>query len=427
MKRIKWDTLLKIKNLTTLIALATIPQYLFASTAKVTFLKGSANALVNGKSVPLKMGSAITENTEVETQDKSVIKVKLPDNSQLTVGPKSKIVIEKFRNKNDPSLVSVASGLLRSSVPHEDNENTKMLIKTKSAVMGVRGTELQTIYNPKNNVASTITFTGNVAMAKLPPNANPSSMLASLNKDAVSIKAGQVSITNMSKGFSITPPTKMSPVQFNSLKRNDTFTESKEKSADNNKKVVPPGLSVKKAAPEPPKLEQTLGVQETPKNDIPAVANIPAANDGPAAGGYVDLNTGLYVPPPEGSTFDPNTGVYVPNESVGKVDPETGAFLTTEGTTLSDDGEFKDSKTGETKADIPSVSKGLNEGEGPQEFASNTPSGPQDPGPKPIPNPVPPGGPLPLLPSILDTSPTKDALSSVVKTHANVTIKINLK
>ena len=41
-----------------------------------------------------------------------------------------------------------------------------MIVKTRSAVMGVRGTKFQATYNPANKNTSLITVEGKVAMVK---------------------------------------------------------------------------------------------------------------------------------------------------------------------------------------------------------------------------------------------------------------------
>ncbi len=328
----------------------------FSSTAKIVLAKGKVFGIKDGKSTPLKRGDSVAEYTSIKTEPKSVARVKLPDNSNLTVGPRSEILIEKFKTNKDPSLISVVGGMVRSSVPKEINQDTKMLIKTKSAVMGIRGTELQVIYNPVNQVSSTITFSGLVAMAEAPPRGRIADFMKNLAASPHNIGPGQISTTNMKAGFKVTPPTKLSPVQFEALKRNDTFKEAKVKVADNSKKIVPPGLNTKKAAPAAEEIEKKLNVEVSAEqsSEIQNSSDAPK-KDAPLAGGFVDLKTGLYVPPPPGSTFDANAGVYVPSEDLGKIDPETGDLVLTEGTEIADDGTVVDTETGEAKEGVAQI------------------------------------------------------------------------
>jgi hypothetical protein len=54
----------------------------------------------------------------------------------------------------------------------------------------------------------------------------------------------------------------------------------------------------------------------------------------PRAGGFLDLASGRYVPPPAGSSFDANTGVFVPPRAMGSVDPSTGMYVPPKGVDL---------------------------------------------------------------------------------------------
>ena len=58
------------------------------------------------------------------------------------------------------------------------------------------------------------------------------------------------------------------------------------------------------------------------------------------AGGFIDVNTGNYLPPPKDSTFDPVSNVFIPPASSGRFDPSTGNFIPPEGFTLDDSGQL---------------------------------------------------------------------------------------
>jgi hypothetical protein len=54
----------------------------------------------------------------------------------------------------------------------------------------------------------------------------------------------------------------------------------------------------------------------------------------PPAGGFIDINTGIYIAPPEGSTFDANAGVFVPPPNMGTFDMDSGGYVPPEGLVL---------------------------------------------------------------------------------------------
>lgn len=351
-----------------LLLLILFSQSAYCIVAKVTLVKGKVYAIKGDKKVLLKKGAVVTENTTIESSLKSIARIKLPDNSQVTIAPKSTLAIEKFKQAKKPSLVSLASGAVRALVPPEKNKNTKMVIKTKSAVMGIRGTDMEVIYNPENNISSTITFHGDVAMAPVPEIPNLKSIMANIDENSQSVKKGEISTTHLGKSITIKPATKLSPIQFEGLRKNETFEDAKEKTATNSKKIIPPGLSVKKVIPAVEGIESKLGLSEEEvsiteeEESNPEIDSDSTSKKGkPVAGGFIDIKTALYIPPPPGSAFDPNAGVFIPSEEMGKVDPETGEFLLVDGIKISPEGEILDTQTGEVREDIVKINFDISE------------------------------------------------------------------
>ena len=80
--------------------------------AKVIILKGKAvYKLKGGKSQSLTKGMRVPEGATVATSKKSFIKLLFTDNSQVSLGPKSQMTINKFR-KGKPGVLSVFKGHL---------------------------------------------------------------------------------------------------------------------------------------------------------------------------------------------------------------------------------------------------------------------------------------------------------------------------
>src|SRR5690606_13003721 len=66
-----------------------------------------------------------------------------------------------------PGLVSLLKGKMRSQIVPDNTNNDKYIIRTRTAAMGVRGTDFQSTFNPENRATSLVTFKGQVAMARL--------------------------------------------------------------------------------------------------------------------------------------------------------------------------------------------------------------------------------------------------------------------
>lgn len=349
--------------------------------AKVIILKGEAQEFpVEGSPRVLKRGDWVAEGSTVRSKSRSFVKLLFIDKSQMNIGPESEMKIKEFP-RNKAGIINLLKGKVRAKVTKNymdiDKKKSKLFIKTKTAAMGVRGTDFQVIYNPKNDVTSLVTFEGAVAMAKIDDSIkdnriNQNVLESALNKrEAVIVKQGQYSgAIPGQKRVSI--PVKISPTQLESLKS----TEPGVSSSDSPRKpasvepteskrvvrsIVPPGLDAKSVAgvnagTVEKALSDSVGkniAEKVMANTTARIDNI--RNEGPPpegfvdnstgayappAGGFVDDKTGLYVPPTEGSAFDPNAGVYIPPPEVGTVDTDTGGYVPPEGYKLVDNGEF---------------------------------------------------------------------------------------
>ncbi len=367
--------------------------------AKVIILKGNVFSLVEGKKPrKLKRGDWLPEGSLVKTSARSFTKLLFVDKSQMNLGPESEMQIETFP-KDQAGIINLIQGKVRSKVTKNymniDKKGSKLFIKTKTAAMGVRGTDFQVIFNPRNAVTSLVTFEGAVAMARLDElssgqRLSQQALDATLNRrEAVMVRQGQYSGA-MPNQKRVSIPVKISPSQLESLKNTDPSVSQSEKrkpaSVGGEKKkvvrsIVPKGLDPKKVAEVnnntiDKALSEGIGTQaaqavvEQTQEKIQATRNEGPPPEGfvdtatgayaPPAGGYVDEKTGLYVPPAEGSTFDPNAGVYIPSPEVGSVDAETGSYVPPEGYQLVDSGELVPVEDGRGPASVDGTTTTVN-------------------------------------------------------------------
>ena len=321
-----------------------------AQTAKVLMVRGDVTALRPGDkaAIKVKKGQNLPEDTSVLTGDKSVVRLKFADKSSMNLGPKSKVVVTKMPEKK-PNMINLLTGAIKAEVNKKSNKPTanKMLIKTRSAVMGVRGTKFQAGFNPTNGNTSLVTVEGKVAMVKkkavekkivkevvkekvidesgkevvkevvkekavtVVEAVDPEKELEMLDKaletskDAVEVPAGRFAgVSEAAKDSTPTAPTKIAPAQYNALA----------KSMDSEKKA------------------EDVFTDKELEQAAKASADTAGAV-GQKAGGFVDFNTGIYVPPPKGSKKDNKTGVYIAKD-VGKVDEKTGDYIPPKGVKL---------------------------------------------------------------------------------------------
>ena len=374
--------------------------------AKAIILKGNVsevfmNDLGKKETRTLKRGDNVHEGAQISCDKSGFVKLLFFDKSQMMVSPGSSIEIKSFTKKK-AGMISLLKGKIRSKVTKDrmkiDQEDTsKLFIKTKTAAMGVRGTDFQVIYNPNNDVTSLLTFEGAVAMAKIDSTMDSNrlgqdALESQLNSEqAVMVRRGQYS--GSTPGVNrVSLPVKISPAQLEVLRGKNEASVKKESPKKKSNQVVrstvPPGLNPKKVATKKDAIIQKmagdkLGVTskdlksdklndkyfENIKSEVPpeGVVNAKTGEHAPPAGGFIDSKTGLYIPPGKGDAFDPEAGVYVPGPEVGSIDSQTGDYVAPEGTQLADNGSLikvsSDGGRGPASVGATTVVKNVNKNE----------------------------------------------------------------
>lgn len=323
--------------------------------ATVVVLRGKAKT-GDGKALAEKQ--KVEPGTSVITETGSFVRLLFADNTQLNVGPNTTMKIEASK-PGEASLVDLVGGQIRAKVAKDllkkdgGPAKEKMVIKTKTAAMGIRGTDFNVSFNRENNITALITFEGAVAMAKMDPGmGNPMAALQA-GSGVQTVGAGQFSGADPAQPQA-SIPVKISPAQLESMKSNDTFAQNTttEKAAAA-ASPMPPGIDPKVFASGADKVLGEAVSKIAGESNMQAAAK-EAGKDGagqskappegflnkatgeyaPRAGGFIDLASGRYVPPPPGSAFDSNTGVFTPPKAMGAFDPATGAYVAPKGVTL---------------------------------------------------------------------------------------------
>lgn len=301
------------------------PSIIYANFGQVIMLKGKATKLVpkSHSAQNINMNDRLPEDTSIVTSDSSVVKVKLQNHTIMTIGPNSKIVLTEIP-RSEQNVIKMFGGQLRSQVEKtlgKKSEN-RLIIKTPTAAMGVRGTDFSIVFNPENKVTSLVTIDGNVAMAKIDEHKliNEKTGKISTNsdlldktlkdeKEVVQVVEGRYAGL-LPEHDKITLPVKIAPEQIKALQET---TEIKKDEV--NYEALKEELHIKEAPPE-------------------GVNNVKTDEFAMKSGGFIDFKTGLYVPPPENAKFDQESKTYKMPETFGKVDEKTGDYKAPEGFTL---------------------------------------------------------------------------------------------
>jgi hypothetical protein len=304
-----WAFLFLLNLFTAKIILASEP------VGKVSYLRGSAFA--NDQKIELNQEIFVAD--KIKTEKKSVVKIKLIDESTIIVAPSSSVNIDEINQKTKASLISVLKGSLRAVVPKKVKKNklNKLVIKSPMAAFGVRGTDFLVGHNKTNS--HIITFSGLVKVTSLDSiKRNLKGINKILEKSGTLISKGEFSsIKKGDKNF--TRPIKINRTQFFALRRNDQF-------------------SFNKKTKQKPKVK--LHPKSFPKQKIQEVKAPTPVEQGRLPGGYVEINTGTYISPdPKTSKYDPVNKVFIPGKEQGQLNSISGEFEPTKDLKKHKDGE----------------------------------------------------------------------------------------
>lgn len=186
--------------------------------AKVQIVKGQLQRISKiGDTELLKEGSMVFSSDTVRTSQDGGCKIQLlKDGSVITLGPATQIIASDMKkNSENPSTLDVSYGRVRSLISKSNAGKIKLILKTRSATMGVRGTEFETSVNPQTGTTSNLTFDGEVAMAKTPKMDPP-------------ISESQARALNASEKFA-TPPPSFNPSQVAMVARAQVAMETQMK------------------------------------------------------------------------------------------------------------------------------------------------------------------------------------------------------
>lgn len=292
--------------------------------AKAIMTRGNVTVLMPGEleAVNLKKGMMLKKDSSVLVSGKGFARIKFINDSLVTLGPDSKMIVE-MDTKTETSLVNLVTGKIRAAVKKKSDkpQDKRFLVKTTAAVMGVRGTEFQVTFNPKSLRSSLLTYEGRVdfkkqeledlkAGSKKSLEQTIAQVQAQLEKNPEPVRKGD--FTNVALGSKASiKPVKINPAQFALLKKDESLGAEKVE------------LSKKE------KQELKKEVAELEKEFKADLAKKGVDTSKLHSMGFIDSETGFYVPPADAKSLigKVNTnGEYLPPAGV-KVDPKKGLVL----------------------------------------------------------------------------------------------------
>lgn len=108
---------------------------------EVRQFRGKAFRLSEGKRKQIADGMQFYKSDLLQTEEKSIVRLQLVDDTVMTVGPNSEIKFEEFdfKSKSERRIHSFIRGQIAGQVKHKAAPGD-IQIRTDNAIMGVRGT-----------------------------------------------------------------------------------------------------------------------------------------------------------------------------------------------------------------------------------------------------------------------------------------------
>lgn len=165
-------------------------------------VKGDIKVInLKNETVAAKVGSKILPGETVSSGADARAKIVMSDRNVINVSPESKLKIEKYENDAKTGQKNVEMNLIEGKVRNNveqkyDGDKQKFIIKTPTAVAGVRGTQFLTSFNPQTRVTQVVTLMGAVHLA---------SVTNGVTGGSVMVKKGQM--TTVNAGQSPSAPT----------------------------------------------------------------------------------------------------------------------------------------------------------------------------------------------------------------------------
>lgn len=181
-----------------------------------------------------KVGAKIYEGDTVVTGADSRAKIVMSDRNVINVNPDTKLQIAKYENDAASGKKNVEMNLLQGKVRNNveqtyDGEKSKFLIKTPTAVAGVRGTQFLAGFNPVTQMTSIVTFKGAVSLASISPSGQ-------IIGTPVLVKKGET--TNAAGGAAPEAPKLMPKEEAKKLDQETAAVSAPTKESANNRDVA---------------------------------------------------------------------------------------------------------------------------------------------------------------------------------------------
>lgn len=306
----------------------------------------------------LRESDKVREFSTIETGANGVVTLKLPDQTQVTLGRDTRLVLNQAR-AGAPTVLVLNYGRMR--VQAESPEDGELFVGTPEGVMATGGAEFHVFRYEENQVVSLLVYSGSVNFNR---NHEGAKLRQALREYFVSETAGPMfergrdgeiefnrdTTTSQRRRYriqallaqpearvvpaghfsSLLPslemalvPQRISPAQLNALFAN------RELNRPDQEDLRPLSEEALRVAPTIP----WGGAQARPEGEL----HFSRGHVTPKAGGFIHFMSGLYIEPEDDAPYFEAQRVYIPRR-LGTIDRDSGYYLPPEGVVLSHQG-----------------------------------------------------------------------------------------
>ncbi|MBF0244087.1 MAG: FecR domain-containing protein [Planctomycetes bacterium] len=249
----------------------------------ITRIEGSVTISRNLKKIKFVVGDPLFEKDKISTGDDGTLEIRLGEENNMLVSPSSSLTLREKRTESGKNFIKLdmPSGAIRSQL--NKFQNSKFEIITPVAVVGVRGTDFVTAFNPGAPPGQAFTVSvlkGSVEVGALKAALGAASSIVVGGSQKMNISlTGQMQkvvkmekneIQSIEKQHSIVAP-KVTPTEKKEKGKSESKGKEK-KSGKDEKKVAKEkkdgkGEDGDKAEEEKSEKEQVDGEEETPAEE----------------------------------------------------------------------------------------------------------------------------------------------------------------
>ena len=147
---------------TILLLILLLSTQLFANIATITALKGQADIKRTGNSIPASLGASLEEKDNILTQDNTKLQLIFTDETIVSIGKNSNFSISEYLFEDKQIHIAkfnMIKGAMRTITGHiGDIAPQKFSVETRTATIGIRGTNFSVIVNEDDSYQAYCTY-----------------------------------------------------------------------------------------------------------------------------------------------------------------------------------------------------------------------------------------------------------------------------